>query len=221
MKKDILNITPQSQQKLSRFFSSPKPVPPPPKNEPPPLPEAPKLPSPQNNPFPLANPQYQYQQSPQYQQPPQFQTQVPFNPLQQQPNLISPPNIRPPTLDLTGQPRMSVPPQKPKFAPPPLPPSKRFSKPIETGLSQQTNQQQLQQTLQQQQQQQTQNANQLTGSKRLISQKELDLQMNWGQIIRQGCDVDKEYPVRKKVGEGSTGQVYVSLHKGNPVAVKV
>ncbi|KAA6370407.1 MAG: hypothetical protein EZS28_034067, partial [Streblomastix strix] len=57
----------------------------------------------------------------------------------------------------------------------------------------------------------------------LPKQEELKRQMKWDRIIRSGCDVDREYPVRKRIGEGSTGYVYVALHKGekDKVALKV
>ncbi|KAA6376030.1 MAG: putative Serine/threonine-protein kinase pakC, partial [Streblomastix strix] len=59
------------------------------------------------------------------------------------------------------------------------------------------------------------------GDGRLIPEKELNNDLQWEKIIRAGGDVDKEYPIRKKIGEGSSGLVYVAKRGKEKVAIKV
>ncbi|KAH7825566.1 putative p21-activated kinase 2 [Monocercomonoides exilis] len=55
----------------------------------------------------------------------------------------------------------------------------------------------------------------------LPSQKAMQDKMIWDKYVKKGVDVEKEFPVRKKIGEGSSGFVYVALHRGERVALKV
>ncbi|KAA6386892.1 MAG: hypothetical protein EZS28_017579, partial [Streblomastix strix] len=47
----------------------------------------------------------------------------------------------------------------------------------------------------------------------LPRRQDLQNDMKWNLVIREGASVDKEYPIRRKIGEGSTGYVYVAMRK--------
>ncbi|KAK2959624.1 putative serine/threonine protein kinase [Blattamonas nauphoetae] len=55
----------------------------------------------------------------------------------------------------------------------------------------------------------------------LPSDRTIEDQLVWDQLVDNNVDLDSEYPVRKLIGEGSSSHVYVSCHNRKRIALKV
>ncbi|KAK2948407.1 putative serine/threonine protein kinase [Blattamonas nauphoetae] len=55
----------------------------------------------------------------------------------------------------------------------------------------------------------------------LPTNQALEAQLVWDKLVESNVDVDTEYPIRKKIGEGSSGYVYVTCHNHKRIALKV